>query len=127
MITLKKGDLLIILLLLVAGIVWFIQDSLRSDTEGSLAVIEVEGKRVQTLSMDENGRYKINLPNDKSMEVMVENNEIWVLEETVDCPQKICVRTGKISKPGETIVCLPNKTVIYIEGFANTNVDDISF
>jgi hypothetical protein len=30
------------------------------------------------------------------------------------CPDKLCVRTGWISRPGESIVCLPNKVVIEI-------------
>ena len=30
------------------------------------------------------------------------------------CKNKICVNTGKISKKGESIVCLPNKTIVEI-------------
>ncbi len=30
------------------------------------------------------------------------------------CPDKLCVRTGWISSPGESIVCLPNRVVIEI-------------
>ena len=36
-----------------------------------------------------------------------------------DCPDKLCVRQGKIHRNGETITCLPNKltvTVIDEEG-----------
>ncbi|HBE87040.1 MAG TPA: hypothetical protein DDW53_19330, partial [Lachnoclostridium sp.] len=32
------------------------------------------------------------------------------------CPDKVCVRTGKIHRSGELIVCLPNRVVITIEG-----------
>lgn len=31
-----------------------------------------------------------------------------------DCPDKICVNTGWLDKPGETAVCLPNRAVISI-------------
>ncbi len=30
------------------------------------------------------------------------------------CPDKLCVKTGWISRPGESIVCLPNRVVIEI-------------
>jgi hypothetical protein len=30
------------------------------------------------------------------------------------CPDKLCVKTGWISSPGESIVCLPNRVVIEI-------------
>ena len=32
------------------------------------------------------------------------------------CPDKLCVKTGWISRPGESIVCLPNRVVIEITG-----------
>ena len=31
-----------------------------------------------------------------------------------DCPDKICVTTGKISKPGQAIICIPARVVIEI-------------
>ncbi len=30
------------------------------------------------------------------------------------CPDKLCVRTGWISRPGESIVCLPNRVVVEV-------------
>lgn len=36
------------------------------------------------------------------------------------CPDKLCMKQGKISHQGETIVCLPNKIVIQV------NSDDMS-
>jgi hypothetical protein len=33
-----------------------------------------------------------------------------------DCPQKLCVRQGRIRRVGEIIVCVPNKITIWIEG-----------
>lgn len=125
-ITLKKGDLLIILFLIIAGFSWFLRGYIWSETGNNLAVIEVAGKHYQSVSMNENSRYKIFFPNNKYIELSIENQQAWISAETVDCPQKICIKTGKISKPGESIICLPNKTVIYIEG-SNKDIDDISF
>ena len=32
------------------------------------------------------------------------------------CPERICIRTGWIKQPGESIICVPNKLVVRIEG-----------
>lgn len=45
---------------------------------------------------------------------------------TSPCPAKTCVRTGWISKKGETVVCIPNHIVIRIKGIAKEEYDAIS-
>jgi len=45
--------------------------------------------------------------------LVIENGEASIKSAT--CPDKICVSHRKISKSGETIVCLPNKVVVEIE------------
>ena len=39
-----------------------------------------------------------------------------VLMSKAHCPDKLCVHQGKITKAGESIVCLPNKIMIEISG-----------
>ena len=36
--------------------------------------------------------------------------------EDADCPDRLCVKQGRIKKVGESIVCLPHKVVIEIVG-----------
>ncbi|HHY83337.1 MAG TPA: NusG domain II-containing protein [Clostridiales bacterium] len=45
-----------------------------------------------------------------------------------NCPDQICVKFGKILRPGQTIVCLPHKVVISITGNQEGEppLDDIS-
>lgn len=33
-----------------------------------------------------------------------------------DCPEQICVSSGWIGRPGQTIVCVPNRTVLRLVG-----------
>ncbi len=42
------------------------------------------------------------------------------------CPEKICIKTGAISKPGQWIACLPNKVFISIGG-SKEEIDAFSF
>jgi len=34
------------------------------------------------------------------------------------CPEKICIKTGSIEGPGQTIACLPNRVFVVIRGRA---------
>ena len=45
--------------------------------------------------------------------IRIENEKIAIIE--ADCPDRICVHTGAISQPGETIACLPHKLIIEIK------------
>ena len=73
------------------------------------------------------GEYPLN--SNKVIELSTErgNNKIIINDSTVwmedaDCPDKVCVKAGKIKKPGQTIVCLPHRTVIEITG-DNADID----
>ncbi len=43
-----------------------------------------------------------------------------------DCPDKICIKSGTLKKPGETAACLPHKLIITIEK-NNNEVDAVSY
>ncbi|MEG2858121.1 MAG: NusG domain II-containing protein, partial [Clostridia bacterium] len=49
--------------------------------------------------------------------IEVNNGRIRILES--DCPDKICVKTGWISRGGQTIACVPLGIVITISGAAS--------
>ncbi len=42
-----------------------------------------------------------------------------------DCPTQDCVHTGHISRAGQSIVCLPGKVVIHLEGASDSDAPDI--
>ena len=50
---------------------------------------------------------------EKHNHIRVENETIAIT--AADCPDKICVQTGAISKSGEIIACLPHKLIIEIK------------
>jgi hypothetical protein len=43
------------------------------------------------------------------------------------CPEKICVRSGAIARPGQWIACLPNRVFIDIQAGPRDTVDAYSF
>lgn len=42
------------------------------------------------------------------------------------CKNRVCIRRGEISMPGETIVCLPNRLVVSIEADKGGGYDSIT-
>ncbi len=47
---------------------------------------------------------------------LIEISDGSILIRDSACPQKLCVRQGRIRRVGEIIVCVPNKITIWIEG-----------
>ena len=56
--------------------------------------------------------------------IVIENGEVLV--ESADCRDKICVQHRRIKNSGETIVCLPHKLVVSIEGETSDAPDVVS-
>ncbi|MGI6081921.1 MAG: Gx transporter family protein [Limnochordia bacterium] len=58
------------------------------------------------------------------MEVSVSGGRVAVLQS--DCPDQICVRTGRIERPNQAVICVPNRVVVRIAGKAETDIDAVS-
>jgi len=43
------------------------------------------------------------------------------------CPDKVDVRCGEITKPGQTIVCIPNRVMVKITGKNSLKVDKVAY
>lgn len=51
---------------------------------------------------------------DGRMVIQIDVDGVYVKES--DCPDKICVNQGKITRGGQVITCLPDKIYIKLEG-----------
>ncbi len=120
----KKGDIILIIGIIVFSIssIFYIKNFLITDTDNSLASIQVNGKEVETIdlnnfegTMEFETEYGFNI-------ISVEDGKIRISKS--DCPDQICVLQGNVHKSGETIVCLPNKFVIEIKGDSSENEID---
>ncbi|MFZ5945879.1 MAG: NusG domain II-containing protein [Bacillota bacterium] len=128
----KKGDYLILFLLILSGLSWLLINNLWKDTDLKQIVIEVDGAYYDTVDLEKEQLFQIKFPENRYIELAIKDGEVWVNDETVICPRKICVQTGKINAVGQSIVCLPNKTVIYITSQGNSSkaepiIDEVVF
>ena len=90
--------------------------------KGDMAVIKVDGNIVSELSLSDNTTITIEGYQGGSNTVSIIDGKAYVSE--ADCPDEICVKTGGISRAGETIVCLPHRVVVEIKSCNGTHNED---
>ncbi len=83
---------------------------------GDNVIIQVEGKNFSRFSLSENRTVKVYGPLGISI-LEIKNGKVRMFSSP--CPDKLCVREGYISKPGQMIICVPNRVIVKIEGRAN--------
>ena len=66
---------------------------------------------------------KIVLTNVYTNRIEIKDGKVFITES--DCPGEDCVHSGWISEGGRSIVCLPNRVEIRIEGETESEVDFI--
>ena len=123
-----KGDKILIFVVIIVNvfILVVINQSLFSYEEKYIS-IQVNWEEIKTILFSDDligktipikTEYGYNL-------IEIGDGKVRVVE--ADCPDKLDVKQGYISKVGEVIVCLPNRLVIEIKGVSEeTEIDGIS-
>ena len=117
----RRADLLLILgCLLLAGAALLTLRLLRQ--AGGVAVVYVDGVRTAEYPLNVDTVVTLRTADGSSF------NTLTIRDGRADvtdagCPDKLCVKMHSIRYVGETITCLPNRTVIRIEGGESSGVD----
>lgn len=125
----KRWDIIIIALLILAS---FLPLAIFTMTQKN---VDPDAKVYAVISVDNNVFKEVELTHHKGTKTILYKNKegdynlIEVKDQTIrikdaDCGDLVCVRVGAISKPGETIVCLPHRLVIEIKSSNATPEDD---
>ena len=115
-------DLILVAVLLVAALALFFglrSRQARDTGSGAQAVVTVEGREIGRYPLKKSGTFPLN---GGTNILVVENGEAWVSE--ANCPDKVCMGMGKISRNGEFIACLPNRLLVVVEGAAESSPVD---
>ncbi|GAA0376123.1 NusG domain II-containing protein [Paenibacillus motobuensis] len=116
MLKLKRGDVLLIVILLVLGSAWLLfRQALESrqsyDPAKLVAEINVNGELYKSVPLD-SGEQNIDIRTEYGHNILkVYDHGIQMIY--ADCPKKISMQMGFISQPNETIICVPNR--VYVE------------
>ncbi len=111
MIRIKESLGIAVLLIIAVGSMLVLH--LAQQGTGIKAVIEVDGSVYKQVKLTENRTMHIELKNHHGVDIVVADGKVHVEHST--CPDGICEKMGEIGSPEETIVCLPNKVLIYVQ------------
>lgn len=117
----KRWDIIIVCLLVLVsflplGVFSYVQAERSADSDARVAVISVDSKKVRQVVLSGNTKteeFTIRSDDGDMNAIEVKRDRIRI--KSANCPDQVCVLTGFISKPGETIVCLPHRLVIEIQ------------
>jgi len=110
----RVADFIVIAVVLICALGIWLYPALSAT--GTTAKI-TQGNDVQIVSLD--SECEIPLENATAK---IHDGEISIIH--ADCPDLVCVKTGGISREGQSIICVPNHIVIAIEG--KSEIDAIS-
>lgn len=88
----------------------------RGNDGAAFTVIEQDGKEILRLPLDSEESVRIPCAEGYNV-VTVKGGSVAVTQ--ADCRDQVCVRQGKISALRETIVCLPHRLAVHLEGVAD--------
>lgn len=125
-IKLKPGDLVLLAFFIIIGLTlgYFQIIKPRVDAAGQRLIITIDGVKYRTHEISETGIFKIE-ESEINMTYRIKNNKVNIIQS--NCPLKICVKSKQISRPGEMIICLPNKVVFYIQGKQKREIDAATY
>ncbi|WP_026521596.1 NusG domain II-containing protein [Butyrivibrio sp. VCB2001] len=124
----KKNDIILIAILLVVALltaggmrIWQMNNT--KDTAN--VVVTIDGEVYGTYPLSEDRTERIELPDGSYNILIISDGYADVTEAS--CPDQICVKHNHIRYSKESIVCLPNKVVVTIEGGEENEIDGSTF
>lgn len=118
----KKKDGILIAAILVICLIAYIMIQFVIKKDGTMVLIKVDGKVTYELPLDIDNELTVSGYQGGENHIVIRGGSVSMTD--ADCPDKLCVNMGQISKTGETIVCLPHRVVVEIAG-SKDGVDSV--
>ena len=120
----KKNDIVLIAIILAVTAVCLLGMRIwqKNNTNGNaVAVVTIDGDVYGEYPLSEDYTERIEFP-DGSYNVLTIKDGFAKVSEA-SCPDQICVHHNRIKYSEETIVCLPNKLVVTVQGGEDNGID----
>lgn len=107
-----RKDFLVLFIIALVGLVigGFIIVTSKS---GENVVVKVDAEVIKTLPLGMDTVYEIKTKAGTNT-LTIKDHKAYMSYAT--CPDKLCMKMGRIDKSGQSVVCLPNRVIIQIEG-----------
>ncbi len=122
----KKTDIIIVLVLIVLSIGgYFIFTGINSKSD-AVAEIYYNTQVIKVIDLSKAKDDSFKIPENPHVVIKTFSDGSICFEES-DCPDKICIHSGKLSMPGQSAACLPNKVFIKIISKDRYDKDNVDF
>ena len=120
----KKNDVLIVLGLIIVGItIRLLFNNKYSDVDAK-AEIYFGSELVETVDLTKGQERIFSVPQEEHVVFHLYPDGSIAFEKS-DCPDKICIKSGRLNTVGETAACLPNKLILKLVPISKRGSDDI--
>ncbi len=123
----RWDKLIICLVCLVALITYFTFSYFVFGQQAEAVRIDVNGKEYATYNLAEIDGKKIVEIKTKYGENTLEITPKGAVMISASCQDKTDVQSGKITKPGQMIICAPNRILVRLIGKGKLNVDKVAY
>lgn len=112
----QKTDIFFLSILFSAGVLLAALIYFPRTSAGTYVEIRVEGEKTTAYPLSTDRRETVHTAFGENT-IMIQDGAVSMT--SADCPDKVCVSMRRISRSGETIVCLPHKLVLEIKNSGN--------
>lgn len=113
---LKKGDLAIMLAVLSLAAAVFAPFAL-APSRSLTCEIEQNGELVKRVRLGAGYHETVTIKGTVTNVIEIDDTSVYFSKS--DCPDQVCVRTGKLTRAGQLAVCLPNRVIVRLVGAQN--------
>jgi len=122
----KTDKIVIVIILVFAAVFYAVFNGMLFENNPEKVVISVDGSEYASYRLSEiSGTKTVRVETEFGVNVVeITNSGVQVVEAS--CPDKLDVHSGRITKSGQMIVCLPNRLTVKLDE-KNSKVDKVTY
>lgn len=124
MIFYKKSDFAVIMVIIALGVLFLFGYKAVFGGKSAKAEIYYKFRLAETVPLDRGTERIFSIRQNRNVVFHLYKDGSICFEKS-DCPDKVCVRTGRLSMVGETAACLPNQIILKIVSAGGSNDDNV--
>lgn len=123
----RRNDIFLIIVLLAASLFLLMMQNIFSK-DGAKVVVFLNGETVSEFSLKDElyGDNALRIETTDGYNILEVKNGAASIT-SANCPDGLCMKQKAISKQGESLICLPHKLVITVEGAEENDIDMITY
>lgn len=123
----SRNDIILIVILLVVVLIFLVMQNFFGK-DGAGVIVMQDGEVMYEFSLED----ELKGDNALCIETTAGYNILEIIDgkakvTEADCPDGLCVKQKAISKQDESLICLPHKLVITVEGAEENVIDSFAY